>query len=418
MYMQVFVYIISWSHKVSDEISLNEVLKVFLSRWKMLVIFALLFILGGITKHKIFPQYPAKGTLLIKNSKNNRYQNVMSSINSSLGAFSASNISSSESELAVTYLDTHQFYKHLGRVFWEKYKTQKSDKEVTESIEFLFGKILLIESEKYRELRMGNLLQGAYSFNAYEDGRIKVSVKTGNKRLSYILINTALEEAKSELIRRELTDLEKAQSYFKDEVLAVKSRLDEIEKNSIRKMYKRKTLSVDIENAESSKYVTEIRQNISEVKIRINENDLLLSKLNNQVKNRKHKSTNSKFSIEARVRELRSENEVLNMKIKSYEDFLKSFGKKQKGLLTFQHEMEKMKANYTFEYKFYENLRGSLASIGLQKTYAKNKVEILEWEIYERVRSRPGLTIIIFMCVMISQVLGFGLIYLWELFKP
>ena len=38
--------------------------------------------------------------------------------------------------------------------------------------------------------------------------------------------------------------------------------------------------------------------------------------------------------------------------------------------------IEKMKAKYTYEYKVYESLRSSLAKIGLEKTYIKNKVEV------------------------------------------
>ena len=77
-----------------------------------------------------------------------------------------------------------------------------------------------------------------------------------------------------------------------------------------------------------------------------------------------------------------------------------------------------MKAKYTYEYKVYESLRGSLAKIGLEKTYIKNKIEILEPEFQERIRSKPGLTVMMFLALMLSQVFGLGTIYLWELFKP
>ena len=126
----------------------------------------------------------------------------------------------------------------------------------------------------------------------------------------------------------------------------------------------------------------------------------------------------SKFSGGAQIKNLTAENKELQAKLRSQQRTLKNYGKKQKGLLPFQQEIEKMKAKYTYEYKVYESLRSSLAKVGLQKTYIKNKIEILEPEFIERIKSRPGLLVMVFLAVMLSQVLGIGLIYLWELFKP
>ena len=80
--------------------------------------------------------------------------------------------------------------------------------------------------------------------------------------------------------------------------------------------------------------------------------------------------------------------------------------------------MERLKANYHFEFKIYEGLRDKLSKIGLQKTYIKNKIIVLEFERLKRVKSRPGLFMLILIGIMISQVIGFISIYLIELFKP
>jgi hypothetical protein len=59
-----------------------------------------------------------------------------------------------------------------------------------------------------------------------------------------------------------------------------------------------------------------------------------------------------------------------------------------------------------------------LAKIGLEKTYIKNKVEVLEPEFVERITSKPGLMVMVFLALMLSQVLGLGGIYFYELFRP
>ena len=86
--------------------------------------------------------------------------------------------------------------------------------------------------------------------------------------------------------------------------------------------------------------------------------------------------------------------------------------------MPFQYELEKMNASHDFEYKMYAALNDSLARIGLQKTYVKNKVEILELERISRVHSSPPLLIMILIALTISQIFGIFSIYVYELFKP
>ena len=77
-----------------------------------------------------------------------------------------------------------------------------------------------------------------------------------------------------------------------------------------------------------------------------------------------------------------------------------------------------MNANHDIENKIYSSLNDSLGRIGLQKTYVRNKVEVLETERLSRVHSSPSLLIMILISLTLSQIVGFFGIYLYELFKP
>lgn len=63
-----------------DEITFNQILKIFTKRWKFLVILALAFLLAALTKHKYFPMYPGSGKLIIKDAKNSQLQMVLSAV--------------------------------------------------------------------------------------------------------------------------------------------------------------------------------------------------------------------------------------------------------------------------------------------------------------------------------------------------
>lgn len=83
-----------------------------------------------------------------------------------------------------------------------------------------------------------------------------------------------------------------------------------------------------------------------------------------------------------------------------------------------QFEIQKMNTGHDFEYKLYVSLNDGLSKIGLQKTYAKNRVEILERERESRVVSSPPLIIMVLISLTASQIIGIFSIYIYELIKP
>lgn len=184
-------------------------------------------------------------------------------------------------------------------------------------------------------------------------------------------------------------------------------------------MQQHQVLSVDIEKGETSRYLNVLKQNITDTTIAIQKNNNLIKDIKRKQKKKgKLDQSTGKFSGSAQIKNLNVENKDLKARLNSLKQTLCNYGRKQKGLLPFQQEIEKMRAKYTYEYKVYESLRGSLAKIGLQKTYVRNRIEILEPEFIDRIHSSPGLLVMVFLAIMLSQVLGIGGIYLWELFRP
>jgi chromosome segregation ATPase len=156
-------------------------------------------------------------------------------------------------------------------------------------------------------------------------------------------------------------------------------------------------------------------------KISLSNNESKIAELQTNIKASAVKKDNgviSKFNESSQIRVLEDENRDLNLELKTYQTYLKNFETQKNGLVPFQYEIEKMNASHEFEYKIYASLNDSLARIGLQKTYVKNKVEILELERISRVHSSPPLLIMILIALTISQVFGIFSIYVYELFKP
>lgn len=399
--------------KNSDEISLHQILKIFTQRWKYLIVLALVFLLGALMKHKYFPSYPGAGKLIIKDVRNSQLQSVISQVAGPDMALSDSRGDDLVTR-AETLLDTHEFfYQVANRLLVLK----NSEKNI--ALDNYFNKFQRSENDPEFLHEIANTLSNNISFVTTKSDVLIINTKTNNRDLSVILVNETLREAQKNLIDRELDDLNRAENYFKAEIDSVRSKLDRIENSTVRKMQKNQVLSVDMEKGENSKYISELRKSINDTKMALSNNEGKIQELKQKMQSSQVQATGviSKFNESSQVRILEDEDKDLSLELKTFQTYLKNFETQKSGLVPFQYELEKMNASHEFEYKIYASLSDSMARIGLQKTYVKNKVEILELERNSRVHSSPTLIILILLSLMISQVIGIFSIYLYELFK-
>lgn len=399
----------------SDEISLHQILQIFTARWKFFVVLALIFSLGALSKHKYFPTYPGSGKLIIKDVRNSQLQSIIGHAAGVMGDSVSAEFKGDEpAARAMVLLDIHDFYVDVAKRLLNIKLTQKLP-----ALDRFFLDFRDYQNNPEFIHEVANKLNSMISFNAKGD-ILEVDVKTGSRELSVYLVNETLNLAQNNLMMRELEELNRAEAYFQLEINGVRSRLDKIEATTVKKMQKNQIFSVDSEKGESSRYMAELKKNINDTQISISNNLSKISELKTKIKVSGNKNTGliSKFNEAAQIRLLEDENVDLGLELKTYQNYLKSFESQKTGLVPFQYEIEKMNANHDFEYKIYASLNDSLARIGLQKTYAKNKVEILEQERFSHVRSSPSFTIMLLLALCISQVFGIFGIYLYELFKP
>ncbi|NOT80970.1 MAG: hypothetical protein HOP07_18440 [Bacteriovoracaceae bacterium] len=399
----------------NEEITLNQLLQIFTKRWRYLLILALVFMLGALIKHKFFPMYPGTGKLIIKDVRNSQLQLVLSSV-AGPGTDSSPDAKGEDVlESAETVLDTHEFYVNLAK----RLISLKNENNYPVLTTF-FKKIRGSETDSEFPHDVANVLSGLINFSKSKGGVLVISSKTYNRELSVVIVNEALLEAQKNIIDRELDDLNRAESYFALEIQNVRTRLDGIENSTVKKLQKNQILSVDMEKGDSSKYISELKKNINDTKIAISNNESRIKSLNDKIKERGGQDLGviSKFNESSQVKMLQEQNKDLDIELKTYQTYLRSYESQKTGLVPMQYEIQKMNASHDFEYKMFASLNDSLARIGLQKTYVRNKVDVLERERISRVKSSPSLMVMILISLMLSQVTGVFSIYLYELFQP
>ncbi len=400
----------------NEEITLHQVLLIFTKRWKYLLMLALIFALAALVKHKYFPTYPGTGKLIIKDVRNSQLQLVLSSVAGPGTESTASDVKGEDVvDRAETVLDTHEYYVALAqRLIQIKKETGNL------SLTNFFKKFERKESDQEYVHDIANVLSGMITFNSAKGGVLVINVKTYNRELSVLVVNEALKEAQKNIIDRELEDLDRAENYFNDELASVRSRLDGIENSTVKKLQKNQILSVDVEKGDSSKYISELKKNINDTSITISNNRSRITSLTEKIKLNGSRDLGviSKFNESSQIKMLEDQNKDLEIELKTYKSYLRNYENQKTGLVPMQYEIQKMNANHDFEYKIFASLNDSLARIGLQKTYVKNKVDILEQERFSRVKSSPSLAIMMLISLMLSQVIGMFSIYVYELFKP
>ncbi len=397
----------------AEEINLNQVLQIFTRRWKYLLLLALVFTLGALVKHKYFPMYPGTGKLIIKDVRNSQLQLLLSTVTGQGADFNS--LDSKGDDLvtrAEIVLDTHEYYVALA---------ERLIKNETKSfaVEQFLRKFNSGRANPDYVHDMASTLARYISFGSGKGGILSVNAKTSNREFSTVLVNEALAEAKFNLVERELRDLNQAEIYFMSEIDNARSRLDLIENSTVKKLQKNQILSVDSEKGDSSKYISELKKSINDIKIQIANNESRIKALGSRINaGIADLGVISKFNESSQVKMLEDENRELSIELKTYLTYLRNFENQKTGLVPMQYEIQKMNASHDFEYKVYASLNESLARIGLQKTYVKNKVDILERERLSNVRSSPSIVIMMLIALLISQVIGMFSIYLYELFKP
>lgn len=395
-----------------------------LSKWKILVLLGLLAVLGALLRHKFFPVYPGQGKLMIKDQGGASLGTVLSQFN---GASSLIGNQTTESRLtrSLAYLETMNFSEQLAKELW----IQLHDKEMPETIQkelFSFLANLGLEVDvapedskaAEQQARLAHWLMNALSWSSADGGQIVLSLRTDRKAWTTYLINESLEVAKKQLTARELKDVDEATAFFRREMEEVETRLDNLEKSTINKLQKSKILNLEAAKGEASDYLTGLQKNINDTQLRISEGDALLKDLKKRARKARDKSEAealSKFALSGRIKQLQDELKTLRVRLATLKQYLKSYGGRKQSLLPFQNEMERLKANYQFEYKVYENLRDGMAKLGLERTFIENQIEVLERERAFRVRSRPGVLVLLLVALTISQIIGLAGITIFEL---
>lgn len=404
--------------------SIREAIVQVITKWKLLLLLALIAMLGALVRHKYYPVYPGQGKILVKDQGGSSLNTVLSQFSGASGLLSTQG-AQIKIDRSLAYLETTEFNKRLATRLWTQLHDEQTAEVVKEELRgFLTALKLDVTAidtgdQDHQQNRLANALRIRLNWNKMAGGQLVVRIKTPRRAWTTHLINEALVEAQIFLTEKELKDVDDASIFFNMEIQEVERRLRQLELSTLRALKKSDMLSLDAEKGEASQYLTTLRKNINDAEIKIKEGETLLAGLiarDQATATRTEEEALSKFALSGQIRHLQDELQSLRLRRDTLRDYLKSYGGTKKTLLPVQNEMERIKTNYDFEYKVYENLRQGMAKLGLERTFIENQIIILEKESALKVHSSPGLFVLLLVSLTLSQILGLAIIAIYELF--
>ncbi len=388
------------------DFSMRQALDVYWQKRKILLVLALTFIILALIKLKLFPQFPARGILLLKDFRNSQIQSFVRTM-AGQAPYRDLPKGYDRVNLAANYLQTYAFAQKLS-TFILKNKNQ-ANREI--------GLYLQRHFTGSREAFLPAHLQQAIRYIPGHGGQLTILAKSRNREWSLYLVNEALRFARQDLIERELIDFNKAEEFFTFEVENLRNRLAGMQAEQVEKIKNGDSQLTPEYSRYQSDLIDELEKEVARLRLSRSENLTQIENLRQQMKGQNNDNLKlQKFGPLNQMRRYENIYKDLGITLRTKLKYLKRIKGKSYQSLPDAHALKNLSAQYDFEYRTYENLRESLAKIGLYKTAIPNQVEVFERERLARVHQSPGVTITLIAAFFVSQILGFTGIYIGELF--
>lgn len=395
--------------KNERNLTFEQFIYLFTSKWKIMLISCVVFLIVAIIRFMFFPEYTGVGRLVIKDFRNSQLQMSLVQVTNP-GDENSKVFSTTEDTLLQTeaFLESHYFYEKLS----EKLLSLQNKEDNYFFKEFL-SKCGLNRNDLLIRDSLAFILHGVITFQKIKSNIIKAEAKTSSRDLSAYFVNHALIVARDELIKRELDDLTLAEKYFSEEIQKKKVVITQIEKKTLSKMKNQQVYSISSEKNDNNDYINELRKNINNIKTEILANTNKLDSFGN-FKNQDLVNL-EKYSIANQAVAIKEQNKSLEIKLAALTKTLNDFEKNQLKLLPLEYELEQQNSLHQAEYKIFDTLKANLARIGLQKIYAQNKIIVLDFERASHLKSSPSLLTLFLASQALAFCLSFFIIFSLEL---
>lgn len=400
---------------IEPELTLGEIIKLYMSHWRMFLVFALGLFGLSVVVYVVKVPFIASSTIVINDSQNSTLQAFSSQFFGLSKSVQESKKGNSLLTKHIEYLKTREFYETLLQRLEERGGSSKITMEEREGFEIFKEKYLKDASTSEQKIALFQLLNRWTKVQLDSDFEIKVSAVTPNKAMSLFISNAASELAAEQLKQRELAEIQRVEDFMAKQKEEADQKLVSFSKQLAEMQNKDGNVLPLASASKMGDYVSDLLVRANEIKLKISENRRMIEYLNN---GRTGQRESALYGVGGRIEALKIENSLLQEKLGQVQASIERIKKESKSLPFEAAMVEDLKKKSELEFNRYKELSSGLAKLDAQKLSIDTRFEVIERARWETTAPQIGLLSLGLLSLLLSQFIGSLLIYFRYLWNP
>lgn len=400
---------------IEPELTLGEIIKLYMSHWRMFLVFALGLFGLSVAVYVVKVPFIASSTIVINDSQNSTLQAFSSQFFGLSKSVQESKKGNSLLTKHIEYLKTREFYETLLQRLEERGASSKITMEEREGFDIFKEKYLKDASTPEQKVALFQQLNRWTKVQLDSDFEIKVSAVTPNKAMSLFISNSASELAAEQLKQRELAEIQRVEDFMAKQKDDADQKLVSFSKQLAEMQNKDGNVLPLASASKMGDYVSDLLVRSNEIKLKISENRRMIEYLNN---GRTGQRESALYGVGGRIEALKIENSLLQEKLGQVQASIDRLKKESKSLPFEAAMVEDLKKKSELEFNRYKELSSGLAKLDAQKLSIDTRFEVIERARWETTAPQIGLLSLGLLSLLFSQFIGSLLIYFRYLWNP
>jgi len=398
------------SQELHRELSLSEITTIALRNWPLFLVLFVVTTAVGLSFYKWKNPYVAKTTIIINDNQNSQLQ----SFSMALAGNAKTNEAKKANSMAQKNLEYFKTTDFLQKVINAANNpllnsaltlSEKSGQNIFFK-QVLEDKTVLPEDEK---LKAYQKLDKMLSFKVKSDFEIEISAANDQQDLALYVANLTSNVAFESLKQREAFEIQEINDFITKEKAAVDQELLDLNTKMAKFADKPENLMSQTSMGQIGDYLSTLRIEKDKVVLKLAENNKLIQTMSASSNGRRESEL---YGNNGRIQALKLENDQLRAKLGNLQAAFNRASNDAKGMPYAAQMFDELKKRSDMQLARFKELSEGLTKVEALKIAAANKYEIFEKSRIDKVVPAVSMTIILFLSVLISQVLGSLIIYL------
>lgn len=400
---------------IEPELTVGEIIKLYLSHWRMFVVFTAGLFALSILVYVVKIPFVASSTIVINDSQNSTMQAFSNQFFGMSKTVQESKKGSSVLSKHIEYLKTREFYEALLQRVQTRGNSPLITMEERRGFEVLKNNYLKNLEKPEEKNEMLNRLDKWTKIQLDSDFQIKVSAVTPIKVMSLFLSNTVSELAAETLKKRELEEIGRVESFMTKQKEDADRKLTDISKRLADLQGKDENVLPLASKEKMGDYVSDLLVRSNEIKLKMAENKKAIQYLE---KGRTGQRESALYGVGGKIEALKIENNMLGEKLGQVQASIQRLKKEVKAFPVAEQMVEDLKKKSELEFARYKELSASLGKLESQKISIDSRFEVLESARWDTTVPQIGLLSLGLLSLLLSQFAGSLIIYFRYLWNP